>query len=172
MEWVDRDRERFRVNEETTGPARFALSGNVLHDAIDGEVIVIDLSSGTYYSLRGSAAEVWGMINGSPGASNNEIAEALAVRFQVNGHDVDASVTQFLGQLHGEGLVTAVPATDAAPPVALTVEPTTSPREFVAPVLDKFTDMQDLVLIDPVHDVTGAGWPHAAPDAASAKSVK
>jgi Coenzyme PQQ synthesis protein D (PqqD) len=162
--------ETFRVSEEITGPARFELSGHVLHDAIDGEVIAIDLSSGTYYSLRGSAAEVWGMIKGSPGASNNEIAEALAVRYQLSGHEVDASVAQFLGQLHGEGLVTVVAAAGAAPPVALTVEPTRSPREFVAPVLDKYTDMQDLVLIDPVHDVTGAGWPHAQPGAATGGS--
>jgi hypothetical protein len=160
------------VSGETTGLGRFQLSGHVLHDAIDGEVIAIDLSSGTYYSLRGSAAEVWEMIKGSPGASNNEITEALAARYQLSDHDVDAPVTEFLGQLHGEGLVAAVPGNGAAAPVALTVENSTSPREFVAPVLDKFTDMQDLVLIDPVHDVTGAGWPHAAPDAATAKTVK
>jgi hypothetical protein len=30
-------------------------------------------------------------------------------------------------------------------------------------VLHKFTDMQDLLLVDPVHDVGDAGWPHRPP---------
>ena len=33
---------------------------------------------------------------------------------------------------------------------------------YVPPVLEKFTDMQDLILLDPVHEVSERGWPHAA----------
>ena len=157
------------MSEETSGGARFGVGKHVLHETIDGEVIVIDLSSGTYYSLRGSAAEVWAMIHGPQGASSSDVAAGLAVRYQPNGHDIEAAVTEFLGRLQDEGLVTVEPATDAAPAVAFSVEPSPSPREFVAPVLDKYTDMQDLVLIDPVHDVTGAGWPHS-PDASASGS--
>ena len=32
---------------------------------------------------------------------------------------------------------------------------------FVPPTLEKYTDMQDLVLLDPVHEVDERGWPHA-----------
>ena len=38
-------------------------------------------------------------------------------------------------------------------------------RPFEMPTLEKYTDMQDLVLIDPVHQVDEAGWPRR-PDAA------
>lgn len=32
---------------------------------------------------------------------------------------------------------------------------------FVAPVLHKYTDMQEFMLVDPLHDVEAdAGWPH------------
>jgi hypothetical protein len=31
---------------------------------------------------------------------------------------------------------------------------------YQKPVLEKFTDMQDLILLDPVHDVNPKGWPH------------
>jgi hypothetical protein len=140
----------------------------VLHDTIDGEVIVIDLTTGTYYSLRGSAAEIWAMLRDAPGASNLEIAEALAVRYQPNGREIESAVTQFLGELHHEGLLTLVNATDTS--VSLSVEPSTAPSVFASPVLDKFTDMQDLVLIDPVHDVSGVGWPHTADEAAAESS--
>jgi hypothetical protein len=27
-------------------------------------------------------------------------------------------------------------------------------------VLEKFTDMHDLLLMDPIHEVSDAGWPH------------
>jgi Coenzyme PQQ synthesis protein D (PqqD) len=150
------------VSEQTSPHARFELSGQVLHDSIDGEVIVIDLRTGTYYSLRDSAAELWGLVQHSPGASSTELSDALRARYESNGHDVEATVTQFLERLHDEGLVAVVDG-DANPlTVAPTVEANSQPRAFVAPVLDKYTDMQDLVLIDPVHEVSGAGWPHAA----------
>jgi hypothetical protein len=33
---------------------------------------------------------------------------------------------------------------------------------FQAPALEKHSDMQDLILLDPVHEVGPRGWPHAA----------
>jgi hypothetical protein len=30
---------------------------------------------------------------------------------------------------------------------------------FTPPALTKFTDMQDLLLLDPIHDVGSGGWP-------------
>ena len=37
--------------------------------------------------------------------------------------------------------------------------------EFAAPVLRKYTDMQDFLLVDPIHQTTDAGWPEARPEA-------
>jgi hypothetical protein len=37
------------------------------------------------------------------------------------------------------------------------------PAAFEPPLLEKFTDMEDLLLLDPVHEVDGRGWPHPAP---------
>ena len=153
---------------EPASAARYVLSGKVMHDTIDDEVIVIDLTTGTYYSLRGTAAEVWGLLQGSPGLTREELAHAVVARYQTNGHDVEAAITQFLGQLHDEGLISDVPEAAVSTSVAPVDEPPAAgAHEFVAPVLDKFTDMQDLVLIDPVHDVSGAGWPHARPEVMS-----
>ena len=33
---------------------------------------------------------------------------------------------------------------------------------FVAPSFTTFTDMQDIILLDPVHEVDTRGWPHAS----------
>jgi hypothetical protein len=45
-------------------------------------------------------------------------------------------------------------------------EPLTAAAAITAaPVLEKYTDMQELLLLDPIHDVEEAGWPKARPAA-------
>ena len=34
------------------------------------------------------------------------------------------------------------------------------PQPFSMPILHKYTDLEALLLIDPVHDVTTQGWPN------------
>ncbi len=148
------------MSETALRDARFELSRQVLHDAIDGEVIAIDLQTGTYYSMRDSAAELWELVQRAPGATPKQLADALGGRYETEGQDVESAVTGFFERLHEEGLVSMTDG--GGPAVAVPVEPNGQPRAFVAPKLDKFTDMQDLVLIDPVHEVSGAGWPHPA----------
>ena len=43
--------------------------------------------------------------------------------------------------------------------------PADAARVFEAPRLEKYTDMQDLVLLDPVHEVDEQGWPQQRPEA-------
>jgi Coenzyme PQQ synthesis protein D (PqqD) len=153
-----------------TNTARFELSSHVLHESIDGEVIAIDQSTGIYYSLRGSAAEVWGLVQRSPGVAPAEVAEALAHYYDPAGVDVEAAVSLFFGTLHEEGLVTVK---DGVGPTALVPALGANGARgstFASPVLEKYTDMQDLVLIDPVHEVTEGGWPHTRPDATAVAS--
>ena len=135
----------------------------VIHESIDGEVIIINLSSGNYYSTKGSGAEVWGVIEKSPGLTSRELVDALVLRFQDAPTDIEAPVVAFLADLRAEGLVVEA-GEDATSPV----EPAGangSAQAFVAPVLEKFTDMQDLVLLDPVHEVDATGWPQTGPAA-------
>ena len=34
------------------------------------------------------------------------------------------------------------------------------PPEYQSLCFEKYTDLADLILLDPVHDVSDAGWPH------------
>jgi hypothetical protein len=145
---------------------------HVIHETIDGEVIVIDLSSGTYYSLRGSAAEVWELIQVPEGVRAGSVVDVLASRFGVPLADVQTALELFLEDLRDEGLVVWEEAADdgtdpgsAVPGARL--QPNGS-GSFEAPRLEKFTDMQDLVLLDPVHEVGEVGWPATRPDAEAA----
>lgn len=150
------------MRDEVTN-ARFAVNPQVLHESIDGEVMIIDLTTGSYYSLRGSAAEIWELVARSPGATSDEVAEAVVARYDSNG-SVAPAVTTFLDELADERLVDVLPATDERGEGfgTLAGRDGQAARAFEAPVLEKYTDMQDLVLLDPVHQVDESGWPRQA----------
>ena len=133
----------------------FADPRKVVHETIDGEVILIQLDTGCYYSLGGSGAEIWGLLAG--GQTPDEAAAALRVRFDAPPGVVEASVAQLAEQLRAEDLLQ--PDGDGPPPQAAAAEPGER-GPFVEPVLEKYTDMQDFLLVDPIHDVAEAGWPH------------
>jgi Coenzyme PQQ synthesis protein D (PqqD) len=141
---------RYRVN-----------SPRVMHETIEGEVIVIDLSTGSYYSLRASGAEVWHALD--RGLPEDEIAGAVAARYDGAPADITAAVSELLRRLREEGLIESTNGTGDASPVEVSPPAQDDrPRErFEPPVLEKHTDMQDLILLDPVHEVDARGWPHA-----------
>lgn len=142
-------------------------SPHVIHETIDGEVIVINLASGNYYSVKGAGADVWDVIHASPGADKSSIAAAVAGRFGRASEDVEREITAFLEQLEQEELV-AVGENGSVASIAPASGSGNGAKTFEPPSLEKYTDMQDLVLLDPVHEVDGAGWPHPKPDVPAA----
>jgi len=122
----------------------------VSHQCIDGEVVVINLENGSYYSLLDLAARLWELI--AAGWSRAEVMELVAETYP-DGQGSEATAS-FLDQLVSEGLVSDVPG---APKVPVTVA---LPAVFAPPVLETFTDLQELLMLDPIHEVDAAGWPH------------
>lgn len=146
---------------------------HVIHEAIDGEVIIINLATGTYYSLKGSAADAWGLIQEPGGVRISDLVLAFETRFDTPRIELERALEPFLAQLKDEGLVAwTEEGTGDAPRVADRGASNGARRSFEPPALEKFTDMQDLVLLDPVHEVAEIGWPHVpsdeAPSSASA----
>ncbi len=137
----------------------------VIHESIDGEVIVINLGTGSYYSLKGSGAEVWDVLDRAGVATEEILVNALAARFDCSRPEIAAGVGSLLNELRGEGLI--VEAETTAAPVSLVEEAVGTKAAFEPPRLEKFTDMQDLVLLDPVHEVDATGWPQRRPDDAA-----
>jgi hypothetical protein len=138
----------------------------VIHETIDGEVIIINLASGNYYSAKGCGADVWDVIQQSRSAVP-EIVAAVAARFARPAGEIEADVVRFLDQLRAEDLVADdVDGEPGSPALELVrTNGDRSGRVFEPPVLEKYTDMQDLVLLDPVHEVDTAGWPEPRPEA-------
>jgi len=140
-------------------------SPRVMHETIDDEVIVIDLTTGSYYSLRAAGAEIWHGVD--RGLAENEIAELLGARYDGSPDEIGAAVSELLRELSSEGLIESANGAGEPSPVELSPAATDDrPRErFQPPVLEKHTDMQDLILLDPVHEVDARGWPHAQAEA-------
>ena len=75
------------------------------------------------------------------------------------GDTVVADLDAFLGDLRENELVAAA---DEAPDAG-NVDAATAPTVYAKPALHVYADMEELLLLDPIHDVSGeAGWPHAA----------
>jgi hypothetical protein len=125
----------------------------VSHDLLEGEVIAIHFETGAYYSLRGTATQLWEKL-ASPISP-----ERLATFFTGDSQVVTDQVRIFLDDLTKDDLLIKEEATDTGP------NGTGEWGSFVEPQVEKYTDMQDLLLADPIHDVEpGAGWPYLKPD--------
>src|SRR5690349_6615335 len=120
----------------------------VIHQTLDGEVIVVNLESGTYYSLDGVAAEIWDAVE--RGLTVGEAVAETADRHDASHDLAEPAVKRFLGELAREGLIVTVDGCDPFPaPTADSI----LRDSFPVPVLNKYTDMQDLLLLDPIHEV-------------------
>jgi Coenzyme PQQ synthesis protein D (PqqD) len=148
-----------------TTQARYQVSSQVINEVIDGEAVMIDLATGSYYSLNDIGSVIWTFIEA--GAAQGEIVDLLAQRYDAPVDEIVRAVGGLLNRLQQEGLVVPVQAAAVQPsPPAHDAGATTGQRlPFEPPTLDKYDDMQDLILLDPVHEVQEArGWPHVNPD--------
>jgi hypothetical protein len=136
----------FKVNEPT-----------VISETIDGETIIINLASGVYYSLKHSGAAIWAAIQQS--ANLGAIGAMVRSSYDVDGNDIEHEVSTLVQRLVEEDLVRPTLG-DVSQPLACAPSSKERLAPYLAPVLDKFTDMEAMLLLDPVHDVDEKGWPN------------
>jgi hypothetical protein len=136
---------------------RFRIGPEIVHEAVDGEVIAIDLADGSYYSLAGSGPAIWELL--AHGVSEAEIGAALADRFEAEDAEIAVAVSTLLAQLRENGLIVSEVETAAGPPA---IAGAAEKVPFEAPRLERYNDMKDYFLLDPIHEVDAAGWPRPA----------
>ena len=138
-----------------TTPGFRVNSTHVVSDVFeDGEAAVIDLRNGAYFSLNPTGALLWPMIV----AGTTSDALVAHIRAVANvGPEAALDVEAFVGALVAEELVEHVDDLpgDQIPAANGTVVP------YSPPTLERFDDLQELLLLDPIHDVSDEGWPHA-----------
>lgn len=112
------------------------VPAHVAGETVDGETIVINLLTGAYHSVRGEAATVWASI-GAPSA-----------------HESSERIDQVLADFRAAGIIEWTGSRDLP-----------SPSADASPIgLTSYTDMAQLLLADPIHEVDEAGWPKLRED--------
>lgn len=129
---------------------------SVAHQALEDEVVIVHLTRGHYYSLSTSGAEAWIAI--ADGRSIGEVVALLAARYDDEAA-ISGEVATFVSGLLAEGLIVA--ANDVGAPA---VAPEVAAEKVALTPLTwtKYTDLEQLMLVDPIHEVDEAGWPPAA----------
>ena len=130
-------------------------SPTVIGEAIDGEVMVINLVSGIYYNLTGSAAAVWPML--SAGIPLDAIAAAVSRACDVDATVVSRELADFVAGLSAEDIVRA--AAGGSTPAVL---PAMASATYTGFAFNRYDDMRALLVVDPVHEVGDFGWPPPA----------
>lgn len=151
-----------------TSSMRFRMNKpKVVHETFDdNEVVIINLDSGSYYNLDKVGTDIWRLIE--DGSSVSEIAEVITHLYESSGIDIQSAVKQFLEELAQEDLIVPYAASELESFQGSKAKVETGPAAtrlvFQAPVLKKYTDMQELLLLDPIHEVDETGWPKAKTD--------
>jgi hypothetical protein len=148
-------RIRFKIN-----------TPKVIHENFDDEVVIINLDTGNYYSFDRIGAGVWSLLEA--GASFAEVIQRAVERYQGDRAEIENLLQSFIKELQKEELIIALDTPEDMIPDCVVaqgiVAPGTEKPVFKAPVMQKFTDMQDLLLLDPIHEVDEKGWPSVKRD--------
>lgn len=127
----------------------------IIHDTIDNETIAINQLTGAYYSFEGASALAWNTL--TEGADAAGLVAALEGAYDADRSTLQGEVDQFLDQLVTEELV--VPAEAAAGPPVPGPDASDARQPFSGLRVQRYTDLEVLLLADPIHEVDDTGWP-------------
>ena len=129
----------------------------VQSEVLDGEAVIVDFTTGRYHAAAGVAATVWEAMK--QGKEIDEIMSEVRSSYTDVPEDAESSVLAFIDSVVDAGLAKQAD-TEVSQTSASEQQTSTAPTPWIVPVLESHNDLADLMLIDPVHDVTARGWPN------------
>ena len=130
---------------------RYSINApDVVAEDFDGEMVILNLGNGHYFSLRGIASQIWSLL--IAGREPQSILTSIQTR---RPELVDAS-SEFLGRVIELSLVR--PRADGADGPIGPIDETWSGD---SPRIEVFEDLAELIYGDPIHEFDEqTGWPH------------
>lgn len=127
---------------------RFEInSPNVIFDEMDGEFVLVDLASGKYFRIQSDSANTFSLV-----VSGQDLT-----KFSDSESNVPKSLSNAVRVLLEKEIIREV--------LSDTTEAQSHPSTDYTPadfVLEEFTDLQDIIGLDPIHEVDlNQGWPIA-----------
>ena len=111
---------------------------------MDGEAIVINLSTGIYYSLGTTGGFIWSLIEKRP--CINDVIRCVTEHYDVDKAEAERDVLRLCVDLCNEGL--AVGSVVAVADTVLT-GPAGQRLPYETPAIEKYTDMAEMFALDP-----------------------
>ena len=146
-------------------------SPSVVSEVIEGEAVIMNLGTGQYFSCQGVGGEMWSLIE--TGATRGEILDHVKANYSVDDAVLTQSFDQFLASLEEYELVrhesaeaegAEAPSGNGAGGADAGAGGAAGAKgAFIEPLLNVYNDMEDLLLLDPIHDVDETGWPQPKP---------
>jgi Coenzyme PQQ synthesis protein D (PqqD) len=134
----------------------FEIGGpNIVWEVFQDEVVVIDLDSGCYYALDPVGGVLFDLLVN--GAAMSAIARTTANRYDGDPEVMVSEIERFAGRLLDAELLRE--RTDSPPVADVADETPIAKSPFGPPQFRVYTDMRDLLLLDPIHDTDETGWP-------------
>lgn len=118
-------------------------SEQVVSKILDGEAIVIDLTTGIYYSMEGIAAKIWRELNS--GSSRDDLLQNVGNKYPGQ-PDAQDDIKVFVSRLVTDGLLVETEAPSTQPDELETVD---WPNDYATPVIQSFDDVAEMVALDP-----------------------
>lgn len=125
-----------------------ACPEGIIFEVIEREIVVISLTTGTYFSLKSPASTIFALLES--GCSRAELPERLNDLYSCPANLDIEQIASFVEQLLSESIMEYCEDVDCKGFDQGTIQSLAVPP-YQNPVIDKFEDMQDLFLLDPVH---------------------
>jgi hypothetical protein len=131
---------------------------DVSAELFDNEVLAINLASGHYHSMRFSTVPFWLLI--TSGYTPDHISEQISKCYNADHDLVNDDLNLLLNELIKNQLIKVRDPQLAAEQCEFQKF---CIGKYERPALENYSDMKDLILLDPIHEVDIIGWPHKAP---------
>jgi hypothetical protein len=124
-------------------------------ECFDEEIVVLNVVEGVYYAFGGAAVVVWPYLIAHHPIPI--IASILATRYSAQLDGVTRDLGEFVERLVTEKILLAAP--EAATEIDRSQLAPLS--EYQGFIFERHSDMEDLLTLDPIHDVDPEkGWPN------------
>lgn len=126
---------------------------DVSAERLEGDVIAVNLATGAYFSMTGTAADIW-----TAATSGCHSDDWLATLDAAYGMECPRDeIESFLRLCLRHGLLSEAPSSRRDEVIL----PDDLVRDaWLSPELGIFEDLRDLLIADPIHEASVYGWPH------------
>lgn len=130
----------------------------VISETLDGETIIINLDTGNYYSTNPTGAIIWNQIESGNGTQN--ILNYFLNHYEVEENIIEKHLMETIELLLKDSLIIEESSHSTAE--GATEDKNNLIKEpFIAPKIERYDDMKEMLLADPIHDVSeNDGWPN------------